>query len=157
MKNLDYTNMGYSVSKIYDVGQKFASSIDQGSMYMEVSYTNPLKFDPTLTIMEPRSEAIVEPTVSNYVSSLRPYFMGSFDGFWIHKVYNNGNLVMTVQTVDQDMFIPVQHDRVESVSMELPTESIPYDGPVRPPVPAPGVTAMLGLAAIIAIGRRRFG
>jgi hypothetical protein len=148
--------MGYSVSTIYDVGQKFASSIDQGSMYMEVSYTNPLKFDPTLTIAEPRSEAIVEPTVSNYVAATRPFFMGSFDGFWVHKVYNNGNLVMTVQTVDQDMFIPVQHDRVESVSMQLPTESIPFDGPVRPPVPAPGVGVMLGLAAIIAIGRRRF-
>ena len=156
MKNLDYTNMGYSVSTIYDVGQKFASSIDQGSMYMEVSYTNPLKFDPTLTIAEPRSEAIVEPTVSNYVAATRPFFMGSFDGFWVHKVYNNGNLVMTVQTVDQDMFFPVQHDRVESVSMQLPTESIPFDGPVRPPVPAPGVGVMLGLAAIIAIGRRRF-
>jgi len=148
--------MGYSVSTIYDIGQKFSSSIDQGSMYMEVSYTNPLKFDPTLTIAEPRSEAIVEPTVSNYVAATRPFFMGSFDGFWVHKVYNNGNLVMTVQTVDQDMFIPVQHDRVESVSMEFPTESIPYDGPVRPPVPAPGVGVMLGLAAIIAIGRRRF-
>jgi len=148
--------MGYAVSTIYDIGQKFSSSIDQGSMYMEVSYTNPLKFDPTLTIMEPRSEAIVEPTVSNYVAATRPFFMGSFDGFWVHKVYNNGNLVMTVQTVDQDMFIPVQHDRVESVSMQLPTESIPFDGPVRPPVPAPGVGVMLGLAAIIAIGRRRF-
>jgi hypothetical protein len=148
--------MGYAVSTIYDVGQKFSSSIDQGSMYMEVSYTNLLKFDPTLTIMEPRSEAIVEPTVSNYVAATRPFFMGSFDGFWVHKVYNNGNLVMTVQTVDQDMFIPVQHDRVESVSMGLPTESIPYDGPVRPPVPAPGVGVILGLAALCAIGRKRF-
>ena len=147
--------MGYAVSTIYDIGQKFSLSIDQGSMYMEVSYTNPLKFDPTLTIMEPRSEAIVEPTVSNYVAATRPFFMGSFDGFWIHKVYYKGNLVMTVQTVDQDMFIPVQHDRVESVSMGY-TESIPYDGPVRPPVPSPSVGAMLGLAALFAIGRRRF-
>jgi hypothetical protein len=147
--------MGYAVSTIYDVGQKFSSSIDQGSMYMGVSYTNPLKFDPTLAIAEPRSEAIVEPTVSNYVAATRPFFMGSFDGFWVHKVYYKGNLVMTVQTVDQDMFIPVQHDRVESVSMGY-MESIPYDGPVRPPVPAPGVGAMLGLAALFAIGRRRF-
>jgi hypothetical protein len=147
--------MGYAVSTIYDIGQKFSLSIDQGSMYMEVSYTNPLKFDPTLTIAEPRSEAIVEPTVSNYVAATRPFFMGSFDGFWIHKVYYKGNLVMTVQTVDQDMFIPVQHDRVESVSMGY-TESIPYDGPVRPPVPSPSVGAMLGLAALFAIGRRRF-
>ena len=147
--------MGYSVSTIYNIGQKFSSSIDQGSMYMEVSYTNPLKFDPTLTIMEPRSEAIVEPTVSNYVAATRPYFMGSFDGFWIHKIYYRGNLVMTVQTVNQDMFIPVHHDRIESVSMQLPTESIPYDGPVRPPVPAPGVSVMLGLAALCAIGRKR--
>lgn len=62
---------------------------------------------------------------------------------------------MTVQTVNQDMFIPVHHDRIESVSMQLPTESIPYDGPVRPPVPAPGVSVMLGLAALCAIGRKR--
>ena len=59
--------MGYAVSTIYGEGQIFASSINQGSMYMEVSYTNPLKFDNNFTITEPRSEAIVQPTVSNYV------------------------------------------------------------------------------------------
>jgi hypothetical protein len=145
-----------SVSLIYGQGNIFSTSINEGSMYVEVSYTKPLTFDNTLTITEPIGEAIVQPTVSNYPQIPHNFFMGSFDGFWVHKIYLQGNLVMTVQTVDQDMFIPVQYDRIESVSMEFPTESIPYDGPVRPPVPAPGVGAMLGLAALFAIGRRRF-
>lgn len=146
--------MGYAVSTIYDIGQKFSSSIDQGSMYMEVSYTNPIVFDNTLTITEPRSEAIVQPTVSNYVKAARPHFMGSFSGFWIHKIYRDGHLIYTTQGVNQDLYIPVQHDYVESVSMGY-MESLPYDGPVRPPVPAPGVGAMLGLAALFAVGRKR--
>jgi hypothetical protein len=144
-----------SVSLIYGQGNIFSTSINEGSMYVEVSYTKPLTFDNTLTITEPIGEAINHPTVSNYPQIPHNFFMGSFDGFWIHKIYLGGNLVMTVQTVDQDMFIPVQYDRIESVSMEFPTESIPYDGPVRPPVPAPGVGIMLGLAAVFAIGRNR--
>jgi hypothetical protein len=147
--------MSYAVSTIYGEGQKFASSINQGSMYMEVSYTNALKFDNNFTITQPRSDAIVEPTVSNYVAMDRPFFMGTFEGFWVHKIYNDGHLVYTIQGVDQDMFIPIQHDIVESVSMDLPTESIPYDGPVRPPVPAPGVTAILGIAAFVASLKKR--
>jgi MYXO-CTERM domain-containing protein len=56
---------------------------------------------------------------------------------------------MTVQTVDQDMFIPVAHDRIESVCMQVSTELNGSD--CEPPdVPAPGVLAMLGLAALIA-------
>jgi hypothetical protein len=81
--------------------------------------------------------------------------MGSFDGFWVHKIYREGNLVMTVQTVDQDMFIPMHYDRIESVCMEFPTESIPYDGPVRPPVPAPGMGLLVAMATLVAFSRRR--
>ena len=146
--------MGYAVSTIYEIGQKFSSSIDQGSMYMEVSYTNPLKFDPTLTITEPRSEAVVQPTVSNYVAATRPFFMGSFDGFWIHKIYRDGHLIYTIQGVNQHLYIPVQHDYVESVSMGY-MENTLSGAPVLPPVPTPGVGAMLGLTALFAIGRKR--
>jgi hypothetical protein len=148
--------MSYSVSTIYGEGQNFYESINQGSMYMEVSYTNPLKFDPNLTITEPHAEAIVQPTVTNYAAPAHGYFMGNFTGFWVHKIYCNGNLVYTTQGVNQELFIPIQHDRIESVSMSTSAETIPYDGPVRPPVPSPAVSALLGIAALCAWGRKRF-
>jgi hypothetical protein len=144
-----------SVSLIYGQGNLFSTSINEGSMYVEVSYTKPLTFDNTLTITEPIGEAIVQPTVSNYPQVPHNFFMGSFDGFWVHKIYREGNLVMTVQTVDQDMFIPMHYDRIESVCMEFPTESIPYDGPVRPPVPAPGMGLLVAMATLVAFSRRR--
>jgi hypothetical protein len=144
-----------SVSLIYGQGNIFSTSINEGSMYVEVSYTKPLTFDNTLTITEPIGEAIVQPTVSNYPQVPHNFFMGSFDGFWVHKIYREGNLVMTVQTVDQDMFIPMHYDRIESVCMEFPTESIPYDGPVRPPVPAPGMGLLVAMATLVAFSRRR--
>ena len=144
-----------SVSLIYGQGNIFSTSINEGSMYVEVSYTKPLTFDNTLTITEPIGEAIVQPTVSNYPQIPHNFFMGSFDGFWVHKIYLQGNLVMTVQTVDQDMFIPMHYDRIESVCMEFPTESIPYDGPVRPPVPAPGMGLLVAMATLVAFSRRR--
>lgn len=147
-----------SVSLIYGQGNLFSTFINEGSMYVEVSYTKPLTFDNTLTITEPIGEAIVQPTVSNYPQVPHNFFMGSFDGFWVHKIYREGNLVMTIQGVNQDMFIPIQHDRIESVSMNVAADVIPgpYEGPVRPPVPSPGVSAMLGLAALCAWGRQRF-
>jgi len=144
-----------SVSLIYGQGNLFSTSINEGSMCVEVSYTKPLTFDNTLTITEPIGEAIVQPTVSNYPQIPHNFFMGSFDGFWVHKIYREGNLVMTVQTVDQDMFIPMHYDRIESVCMEFPTESIPYDGPVRPPVPAPGMGLLVAMATLVAFSRRR--
>jgi hypothetical protein len=144
-----------SVSLIYGQGNLFSTSINEGSMYVEVSYTKPLTFDNTLTITEPFGEAIDHPTVSNYPQVPHNFFMGSFDGFWVHKIYREGNLVMTVQTVDQDMFIPMHYDRIESVCMEFPTESIPYDGPVRPPVPAPGIGLLVAMASVVAFSRRR--
>jgi len=140
---------------IYGQGNIFSTSINEGSMYVEVSYTKPLTFDNTLTITEPIGEAIDHPTVSNYPQIPHNFFMGSFDGFWVHKIYREGNLVMTVQTVDQDMFIPMHYDRIESVCMEFPTESIPYDGPVRPPVPAPGMGLLVAMATLVAFSRRR--
>jgi hypothetical protein len=149
--------MGYAVSTIYGEGQKFYKSINQGSMYMEVSYTNPLKFDPNLNITEPTIEAIGQYTVSNYLTPPMPHFMGTFNGFWVHKIYRDGHLVYTTQGVNQDLYIPIQYDRVESVSMNVAADIIPgpYEGPFRPPVPAPGVSVLLGMAALFAIGRKR--
>jgi hypothetical protein len=142
-----------SVSLIYGQGNIFSTSINEGSMYVEVSYTKPLTFDNTLTITEPIGEAIDRPTVSNYPQVPHNFFMGSFDGFWVHKIYREGNLVMTVQGVNQDIFIPVSYDRIESVCMDLVPEELTDDP--RPNVPAPGVGVVLGLAALFAIGKKR--
>jgi hypothetical protein len=148
--------MGYAVSTIYGEGQKFASSIDQGSMYMEVSYTNPLKFDPTLTITEPRSGAIVQPTVTNYPQVPNSYFMGRFDGFWVHRIYRDGKLVTTIQGVDQDLFIPMQYDRVESVSYTTMCEMSDC-GHERghPHVPGPSSGLLFAMAVVCLVGRKR--
>jgi hypothetical protein len=113
-------------------------------------------FDTQFTITEPIKESISNNTVSNYPETANKYFMGSFDGFWVHKIFNGGRLVMTVQTVDQDMFIPVAHDRIESVCMQASTELDGGDIDTEiPVVPAPGVLAMLGIAAFFGIGKKR--
>ena len=148
--------MGYAVSTMYGEGQRFAASIDQGSMYMEVSYTIPLKFDNTLTITEPRSEAIVQPTVTNYPQVSHAFFMGKFEGFWVHRVYNNGNLKATIQGVNQEMFIPMNYDRIESFSMTTEADNPEYEGPVgHPHVPGPSAGLLFGMAAICLFGRKR--
>jgi hypothetical protein len=142
-----------SVSLIYGQGNLFSTSINEGSMYVEVSYTKPLTFDNTLTITEPFGEAIDHPTVSNYPQIPHNFFMGSFDGFWVHKIYREGNLVMTVQGVNQDMFIPVSYDRVESVCMDLVPEELTDDP--HPHVPSPGMGLLVAMASVVAFSRRR--
>ena len=143
-------------STIYNSnGQTFSRSEYQGAIYQEVTFTDRLVFDTQFTITEPRGEALTNFTVSNYPIIPNKHFMGSFDGFWIHKIFNGKQLVMTVQGVDQDLYIPVAHDRVESVCMgaiELDGDDI--DGKI-PDVPAPGVLAVLSLAAIISVRRTR--
>ena len=99
-----------NISTIYSEGQKFYQTINQGSVYMEVSYTNALKFDPTFNITEPRSDGLSNTTVTNYAMPAHNYFMGNFTGFWVHRIYRDGHLVYTTQGVNQDLFIPIQHD-----------------------------------------------
>ena len=144
-----------SVSLIYGQGNLFSTSINEGSMYVEVSYTKPLTFDNTLTITEPIGEAIVQPTVSNYPQVPHNFFMGSFDGFWVHKIYRENNLVMTVQGVNQDMFIPVSYDRIESVCMNLVPEELTDDPQYHPHVPAPGMGLLVAMATLVAFKRHR--
>lgn len=144
-----------SVSLIYEQGNLFSTSINEGSMYVEVSYTKPLIFDNTLTITEPIGEAIVQPTVSNYPQVPHNFFMGSFDGFWVHKIYRENNLVLTAQGVNQDMFIPVSYDRIESVCMDLVPEELTDDPPYHPHVPAPGMGLLVVMATLAAFKRQR--
>jgi hypothetical protein len=144
-----------SVSLIYGQSNLFSTSINEGSMYVEVSYTKPLTFDNTLTITEPFGKAIDHPTVSNYPQIPHIFFMGSFDGFWVHKIYREGNLVMTVQGVNQDMFIPVSYDHIESVCMDLVPEELTDDPQYHPHVPAPGMGLLVAMATLVAFNRKR--
>lgn len=74
-------SIAYSISTTYSSnGQRFASSIDQGSTYLGVPFASPITFDNTLTVTEPRSEALFEPTVSNYPTVPNSYFMGFGEG-----------------------------------------------------------------------------
>lgn len=144
-------------STIYGQGQKFSESTYQGSTYLEATYTNQILFDSNFNVTNPTRQSFYGSTISNYPETSMSFFMGSFEGFWFHKIYNDGFLVMTVQGVDQDLFIPVQHDRVESVALETITNgTIPCpDCPVRPPVPAPATGILLCLAAICTFTRSR--
>ena len=134
-------------------GQTFSRSEYQGAIYQEVTFTDRLVFDTQFTITEPIAPSIYGNTVANYPVVPNKHFMGSFQGFWIHKIYNEGRLVMTVQGVDQEMFIPVIHDRVESVCMAASTLANGAD--CEPPdVPAPGALAVLGIAVFFAARKR---
>lgn len=135
-------------------GQFFSRSEYQGAVYQEVTFASPLVWDKQFSLTEPLGEALTNNTISNYPVNNNKYFMGSFDGFWVHKVYSNGRHVMTIQTVDQDMFIPVPHDTVYSVCMATELDGDDIDTEI-PDVPAPGVLAVIGIAAIIGVRKRK--
>lgn len=139
-----------AASTIYNSnGQTFSRSEYQGSTYQEVTFADRLRFDAQFTITEPLRGSLSGFTMANYPTVNSKYFMGSFNGFWIHKIYNMNHLVMTVQTVNQEMFIPVPYDRVESVCMQVSPETNGGPNAPAPDVPAPGVLAALGLAVIV--------
>jgi hypothetical protein len=142
------------ISTLYSAGQIFHDSVYQGSMYVEVSYKDILKFDSAYTMMEPLGNAIEPPTVAvtNFSSNL---FMGTADGLWVYKLYNGGVLVKTVQMVDQQFAIPIMYDRIESISMGA-LQMTSSSGTTSTPVPSPGMGLMLGMAALISLKRRRF-
>jgi hypothetical protein len=116
---------------------------------MEVSYTNPLIFDNTLTITNPVYPSIYAPTQSNYNITSSSFFMGSFDGYWIHKIYNGNTLVMTVQTLNQELFIPVPYTKIQSTTLDCRDDD---DGPY---VPEPTGAALITIAAAITVFRKR--
>ena len=142
----------YPTSITYNLGQEFAFSQNQGSLYLGMAYTEPLSFTPTLSVTEPINPAVLTQTVANYPTKTAPFFMGSFDGFWIHKIYLDGNLIGTVQTVNQEFFTPLFHDRVESVSMGVMNREPCAD--CHPHVPAPSALLAVGLG--VAILKKRF-
>jgi hypothetical protein len=80
--------------------------------------------------------------------------MGKADGYWIYKIYNHNNLVCTIQMVNQDFAIPVQHDRIESIIMPFGgTEPIKCGHGHDCPEPATGI--LLALSGAVMFGRKR--
>jgi hypothetical protein len=128
----------YPTSVVFGEGQKISVSQDQGSTYLGFSYADNLSFINTLNITNPINTSVVLPTQANYPASTNNFFMGSFDGFWIHKLYLGDRCVQTIQTVNQDFFAAVVHDRIESVSMGVMQPEICSDCR-HPHVPEPSI------------------
>jgi hypothetical protein len=140
-----------NTSTIYTEGQLFHQSQYQGSMYVEVSYTNPLVFDDALNITNPVYPSVHSPTQTNYNITSSSFFMGSFDGYWIHKIYRDNNLLMTTQTLNQELFIPVPYTKIESTTLDCRDD----DDGHGPHVPEPTSAVLIGIAAAITVFRKR--
>ena len=142
-----------SVSTLYMPGQVIDRSVYQGSTYLGEHFDNPLTFDTAYTMPTPTTEAINPPTVPASIVG-NNLFMGKADGYWIYKIYNHNNLVRTIQMVNQDFAIPVQHDRVESITM-------PFGG-IDPnqcgrgnDCPEPATGMLIALSGAVLFGRKR--
>jgi len=144
--------MFISESTLYMSGQVIDRSVYQGSTYLGEHFDNPLTFDASYRMPTPTTEAINPSTISagTFTSNL---FMGSADGYWIYKLYCNGNLVRTVQMVDQQFTIPIMYDRVESVCIPSAAPDEAHHG--HPHVPSPASSALILVAAAFAYGRKR--
>lgn len=140
--------MLYTTNTIfYETGQKFHNIEDQGAVYVENSYTGPLTFDAATSMPTPTGEAIVGATEPSAVFLSR-FFGGHSEGFWIHKVYYQGNLVGTFQMVDQEFAIPMVFDRIESVSMPSASDFLTTDHPT-PSIPGPSVVLVFCAALVV--------
>ena len=148
------TSIYYPTSTTYNLGQSMAFSQDQGSTYLGMAYTEPLSFTARLSVTEPINPAVLTPTVANYPVTKSPFFMGSFDGFWIHKLYVADHMVASLQTVNQQFFAPIYHDRVESVSMGT-LDLQPCTSRCDDDVPAPGALMALCVSAVLFSRRNR--
>jgi hypothetical protein len=135
-------------------GQVIDRSVYQGSTYLGEHFDSPLTFDAAYTMPTPTTEAInpstlAQSTIPNH------FFMGHADGYWIYKLYNQGTLVKTVTLRDQDFYIPVVSDRVESVALTV------TQGPEIPicehdnHCPEPASAILLALSGAVIFGKTR--
>ena len=142
-----------ATSTLYSLGQVFDRSIDQGSTYLGYAYTTQLNFDPAYTMPTPTTEAIYPPTVPHSLNE-NNFFMGRADGYWIYKLYNNNNIVKIVTLRDQEFYIPVVHDRVESVALPIdPSDTCGHGHDC--PEPATGMLLALSAGAVFARKRNK--
>jgi hypothetical protein len=142
----------YPTSTVFSEGQKISVSQDQGSTYLGFSYADNLYFINSLNITNSINPAVVSPTHANYPVAISSFFMGSFDGFWIHKLYLGDDYIKTIQTVNQEFFAPVFYDRVESVSMGSMQPEICSDCG-HPHVPEPSIV-LICMVFLVLIGKR---
>jgi hypothetical protein len=147
--------ISYSTSTLYDAAGNYASTTDQGAIYFGTSSNYPSVFTFTSQITNPVTSALYLPTVSNYPQKDMPMFMGSFTGVWVHKIYNDGFLVLAIQTANQDLYIPVQFDTVESVSLLTIPNEIGYVAAAVPPIPTPSVIPILALGMALFSRKRK--
>ena len=145
--------MDYGSSTLYFTDRNFgysSTSLYQGSNYVGIDGLNPTRFNYSSEFLNPPSLYFQKEEVSNYVKLPSMMFIGDFDGYWIHRLYLDGNLVMIVQGVDQQLFIPVIYDYVQSVCLSISPDA--YSGAsltVDPIVPLPGTSLILGLSALL--------
>jgi hypothetical protein len=145
--------MSVSTSTLYSSGQVFHTLENQGSVYMGYSYTGSLGFAYAYRMPTPIGESMVSFTQPNaaYVSN---FFMGTADGFWIHRVWNEGNFVGTFQMVNQKFSIPVKFDHIESVSMPF-VDNVCGRGHGGGDCPSPSGAAILIMSAFLTKFRSR--
>jgi hypothetical protein len=77
-------------------------------------------------------------------------FMGDFDGYWVHRVYLDGNLIMVLKTDNQQLFVPIAYDYIQSVCLSISPDPESVRGVAADPVvPAPAAIALFGLSLIL--------
>jgi hypothetical protein len=131
-------NSGYSSTSLY-----------QGSNYVGIDGISPTRFNWSSDFLNPPSLYFQTEEVSNYAKLPSMMFVGDFDGFWIHRIYRDGNLVMIIQGVDQQLFVPVAYDWVQSVCLSISPDA--YSGgslTVDPIVPPPGMSILMGVCVV---------
>lgn len=142
----------------------------QGSTYITQSYGAPLTFTQDFSYPTNWWEKAIEGSTVPAAEYAQTLFIGDVQGFWIFRLYLDGNLVGTYTFSDQQFVVPVTFDRVEAVAMGgMPFSSssalVSAKGSVPttdtdPTVPTPGVALCCGLAAMLALwgqGRKRRG
>lgn len=146
--------MFIATSMLYSNGQVFNTKIDQGSTYLGYAYTTQLNYDYAYKMPTPTTEAINPATLAQSTLPTN-FFMGRADGYWIYKLYNEGVLTKTVTLRDQEFYIPLVHDRVESVALTV------SQGPEIPicdhdnHCPDPASAILIAFSGIVAVGRKR--
>ena len=149
--------MSLTQTTLYGTGNFFYNTDAQNGVYQNHAYTSRLNWNFDYEAPTPTNVAISQPTVG--VDLPHIMFMGSSDGYWVHRLFLNNHLVGTFTFVDQQFSIPIKFDRVESVA--LPFTGVPAGGIECSrghggcDTPAPGSAAMLIVAAAITRFRNR--
>lgn len=143
--------MSLTQTTLYGTGNFFYNTEAQNGVYQNHAFTSRLNWNLDYTAPTPTSEAIVQPTQN--VALPHNLFMGSSDGYWVHRVFLNDHLVGTFTFKDQQFAIPVKYDRIESVAMPFsPAEIGPtcdHHGGGDPCHPSPGGAAALIISAVL--------